>query len=319
MQYDGARKWKESTVFQSAINAALTLGSLERAAVLALILGLIACTRTDSVTSALNPSVLRIGVLPDQSRETLERRYGPLVAYIRDTLECETELIIPGSYEELVDAFDQGQLELAWFGGLTFTQAESRSEAEPLVLRDIDLEFTSDFLVSSSAGGRKLKDFSGRSLAFGPRLSTSGHLMPRYFWRKEGIDPEKFFSNVQYSSGHDQTANWVQERRVDLGVANSVVVESMLRDGRLDPDKVRILGRTPPYRNYVWAVPQDLDCTLRARLLDAFLALDRTVLEHERILNALGARAFLPASSAYYIELREASRMLGLSSRKAAR
>jgi phosphonate transport system substrate-binding protein len=254
---------------------------------------------------------LRVGVLPDQSQVELESRYEPLIAYLQQSLGREVELLVPTSYADLLDVFDQGLLDLAWFGGLTFTRAVNRSGAVPLVMRDIDLEFTSVFLVPRLAEGHELHDFGGKSLAFGPSLSTSGHLMPRHHLVDQGIDPEAFFSDVRHSAGHDQTASWVQAGQVALGAVNSLVLETMIQDGRLDRDRVRVLDRTAPYQNYVWVVPAELDQDGLVRLRDAFLELDRTLPEHERVLAALGAGAFLPASSAQFDGLREAARLVG--------
>lgn len=275
-----------------------------------LAIGTVGCRRDSTVRPTDASGPVRVGVLPDQAPEVLEARYAPLLDHLRDSVGRDFDLVIPANYSELVDLFQAGQLELAWFGGVTFTRASELAEAVPLVLRDVDLEFTSDVLVSARADGDRIEDFKGGSLAFGPRLSTSGHMMPRFFLVRDGIDPEEFFEKVEFSNGHDQTAAWVQAGRVDLGVVNSVVVKSMFEDGRLDPAKVRILSTTPPYRNYVWAVPPYLDGTLRTALLNAFLALDRNTAEHASVLERLGANAFFPASQSLYSDLREAARIL---------
>ncbi len=275
-----------------------------------LLLATVACSPVNRADTSLSAGTLRIGVLPDQNPQTLIQIHKPLTEYLAASVGVETELFIPRSYEELLGAFDRGRIELAWFGGLTFIRAEQESQAEPLVMRDIDLEFTSDFLVPQEASEQTLEDFSGRRFSFGPKLSTSGHLMPRYFLRLRGIEPETFFSEVRYSAGHDQTLFWVSDDVVDLGAANSEIVESMPPNGRSAHEGVRVLERTPPYRDYLWAAQSHLDPDLRDRLLDAFLALDRTVPAHRALLEPLGAGGFIPASSGDYLELRLAADML---------
>ncbi|MCP3979093.1 MAG: phosphate/phosphite/phosphonate ABC transporter substrate-binding protein [bacterium] len=245
-------------------------------------------------------------MLPDQDTPMLREQYAPLIEHVAESTGLEIEFSIPETYEQLVDWFHEDRIQLAWFGGLTFLHAERRTGARALVTRDVDLEFTTDFLVSRSRVEPSLQEFAGETFAFGPPLSTSGHLMPRYDLGTEGIEPESFFGDVLYSDGHDQTARWVSDGRIDVGAVNSVVVESMFREGRLSADRVRVLRTTPPYRNYVWAIRPDVPPAIRVALVDAFLGLDASIPAHAAILSRLGARGFVPASHADYEELRRA-------------
>ena len=255
---------------------------------------------------------VRVGVLPDRDPDELRGRYRPLIEYLAASTGLEFELVIPESYDELLEWFHQDRIQLAWFGGLTYLRAERRSGALALVMRDVDLKFTTDFLVASSRKELSLREFVGATLSFGPALSTSGHLMPRFHLYQEGIEPETFYRHVRHSDGHDQTVDWVQNGHVDLGAVNSVVVESMFREGRLSLDRVRVLQTTQPYRNYVWAVRPDVPAATRSALQNAFLALEESVPEHAVILDRQGAQGYVPASQDDYDQLRHAAKVLGL-------
>lgn len=280
--------------------------------ILALALILAGCTG-DAERNVLVPDVIRIGVLPDQSPDSLIEKYTPLVNYLKERTSLEIVLVIPDDYLAMLDDFSAQRIHLANFGGLTFTEAERRDNAEPLVMRDVDLNFASCYLVRQSDNRPSISQFKGETFAFGPQLSTSGHLMPRYYLQSAGIDAETFFASIRHSSGHDETAIWVKNREVTAGVANCVIVESMLRDGRLAPDEVRILETTPAYANYVWAVNQELDPAVKTRLRDAFLALDATLPQHRPILQKLGAHAYLPASRADFEDIRRAAHTTDVS------
>ena len=197
--------------------------------------------------------VLRVGVLPDQQPLRLTKRYTKLVEYLSNELGVEHELIIPDSYDDLVQRFVQRQIDLAYFGGVTYVRAHDEASAVPLVMRDIDRKFTSYFLVKAGEPAQAITELRTRRFSFGDLNSTSGHLMPRYFMQQQKIMPETFFSEVRYSRGHDETALWVQDGTVDAGVANATVIRGMFEHGLLSNDKVRILWETPYYANYVWA------------------------------------------------------------------
>ncbi len=274
------------------------------------VLFLTACTQQPA--SGYVPQVLRIGVLPDENEFYLIDKFSPLGRYLSVQLKRPYELIVPKDYAELVDRFEQGDFDLAYFGGLTFLQAQERAAAVPLVMRDVDAHFSSYFLVPAGSQSQELAQTEGARFAFGSPLSTSGHLMPRYFLRDKGIEPEVFFAEVRFSGAHDRTARWVSERVVDVGAVNSQIAEEMLSDGRLGRDEVRILWETPPYADYVWAVQAGLDEAFKQALVDSFLSLSALNPQHEPILNSLGGSGFLPASRKDFVALREVAAAQGL-------
>ncbi|MGI9232094.1 MAG: phosphate/phosphite/phosphonate ABC transporter substrate-binding protein [Woeseiaceae bacterium] len=253
-----------------------------------------------------------VAVLPDQSRDALLSRHTPLLEYLEGYTSLDIELLIPRDYSDLLNQFDAGHVDLAWFGGLTFTQAEARSQAVPLALRDIDLQFTSCYLANRNDSRSSIREFEGAEFSFGPRLSTSGHLMPRYFLESAGMYPEQLFASTRYSAGHDQTAKWVSDGRVEFGVANCIIVQAMFENGALTDADVRIIETTPPYSDYVWAVSPSMDERTRTTLLDALLALDASDAEQRAILRSQGANAYLPAASGNFLLVRMAAKRSGL-------
>jgi phosphonate transport system substrate-binding protein len=243
-----------------------------------------------------NPTLLKVGVLPDDDALSLGSRYAPLLAHLSEELDAELQLVIPEDYSGLLELFGTGEIDIGYFGGVTFAYARTRHGAEPVVMRDIDAKFTTYFLAGPGMSARTVEGFEGRAFAFGSSLSTSGHLMPRYFLKEMGITPERFFGAVRYSGAHDRTAAWVRDGVVDLGAANAEIVEAMFGDGRLAPGAVEIVWETPPYADYVWAVRPGLGETFRTRLRDAFLKLSPAEVRHAEILRRMGAGGFLPTS-----------------------
>jgi phosphonate transport system substrate-binding protein len=250
---------------------------------------------------AADPEVLRVGVLPDDAREALEWRHGPLLAYLSGALNRRFELIIPPDYEEFERDAGAGRYDLVYFGGYTFVH--QRRGFVPLVMREIDTRFVTYFLVRRDDPAQTITDLRGRKLVFGSRLSTSGHLMPRHFLKEMGIRPEDFFAEVRYSGSHDRTAAAVLNRDADVGAANSQVIDGMLETGRLRPGSLRILWRTPPYADYLWAVSKDLDPKICGELLQAFLNLSQADVRDREVLARQGTGFFLPARAEDFASL----------------
>ena len=278
--------------------------------VLLLIVSCVACA-TDREGDKVTLATLRISILPDESTEKLLERYTPLFDYLSREIGIPYQLVIPKDYDELLQLFHNKEIDLAYFGGFTFMKAHLADKAEPLVMRDVDTRFTSYFLARADNPGQGLEDFAGRTFAFGSALSTSGHLMPRFFLAEMGIAPEGFFSEVRYSGKHDLTAYWVRDGKVDLGVANHAVIDQMYKDGRLNRQEVRVLYETRPYPDYVWALRPLHNETFRIKLRDAFLSLSRIDKTQAEILAGVDAGSFLPAGMNDFSKLKKV--MGGLS------
>lgn len=265
-----------------------------------------ACSDRDHI------EVLRISVLPDQSNKQLKKIYTPLIKYLTDNTGIEHRLVLSKSYADILEQFVNGKIDIALFGGFTFVKAHAVSGAIPLVMRDSDIRFKSLFLVRTDSVAKSLNEFKGQKFAFGSELSTSGHLMPRFFLTEKDINPEQFFSEVQYSGAHDRTVEWVKTGKVDLGVANAIVVNDLLERAVVSSNDVRILWTTPPYADYVWSSRAEIPESIRKKIIEAFLALSTSDPQQAEILKALGAKYYLPATINDFSSLVSIGRQLAL-------
>jgi phosphonate transport system substrate-binding protein len=258
-----------------------------------------ACSQDDSSRTI---ETLNIGSLPDQNKSILRAKYQPLLNYLNSHTGLKSNLLIPESYEQLLQWFDEGKVDIALFGGVTYVKARLKNKAVPLVMRDVDGRFKSVAVVSANNTAKSLRDLKGASLAFGSRLSTSGHFMPRYFLQQDNIDLETFFDKIEYSGAHDLTAEWVRDGNVEVGMLNASVAAEMFRDGRLTKDKVKILWESPPYADYVWAIQPDISEQQRTSIRNAFMLMNQNT-ENIALLQNLGANYYIPASHEDFSDL----------------
>ena len=260
-----------------------------------------ACTKEESVRTI---ETLNVAVLPDQSEAQLRRKYQPLLEHLKSHAGLNSKLLIPKSYKELLEWFDKKQVDLALFGGVTYVKAHLQSNALALVMRDVDGRFRSVVLVRANNTATSLQDLKGASLAFGSELSTSGHFMPRHFFQQKNINPETFFSNVQYSGAHDLTAEWVRDGNVDVGVSNSGIVNDMFADGRLKKEQVKVIWKSAPFSDYVWAIQSDVNKQQRIKIRDAFLHMNHDE-DDKALLKHLGANYYIPSVSSDFSGLKQ--------------
>ena len=265
------------------------------------------------LASAQSGGVFRVTAIPDESPTELARKAAPLVKYLERQLGMKVEFTPVTDYAASVEALANRKVDLAWFGGFTFVQAQVRSGGKvlPLVQREEDERFRSVFITTDPLITR-LADLKGKDVSFGSQSSTSGHLMPRSFLLQAGLDPDKDFRRVAYSGAHDATIAAVAAGKVQAGALNISVWEKFVADKKVDPAKVRVFFTTPPYYDYNWTVHADMPAALREKLTQAFLALGKDSPEGKEILDLQRATRFVPTKAEHYKGIEAAARSAGL-------
>ncbi len=264
--------------------------------------------------------VLRVGGIPDQDASRLVRRYDGFAEYLSRKLGVEVNYVPSADYAAVVTAFSQGNLDLAFFGGLTGVQARLLNQgAQAVAQRERDAGFHSKFIIRNDLPVSTLddlKDLAGSlTFTFGSESSTSGHLMPRFFLRRVGLDADSSFkSPPNYSGSHDLTWRLVESGAFDIGVLNEDVWERAVRDGAVDLGKVRVLETTPPYFDYNWTVGSDVDERFGVGFTQdvqaALLGLDND--NNREILELFSADRFIATENANYLAIESVARDLGI-------
>ncbi len=257
--------------------------------------------------------VFKITAIPDESPTELARKAAPLVKYLEGKLGMKVEYTPVSDYAAAVEALANKQVDLAWFGGFTFVQANVRSggKAVPLVQREEDEKFKSVF-ITSDASIQTLADLKGKTLSFGSASSTSGHLMPRSYLLDAKIDPDKDLKRVAFSGAHDATIAAVAAGKVDAGALNISVWDKFVADKKVDPSKVRVFYTTPSYFDYNWTVHADMPAALKDKVSRAFLDLNKNTPEGKELLELQRATRFIPTKVENYKGIEVAARSAGL-------
>lgn len=254
-------------------------------------------------------TVFRVTAIPDESPTELARKAAPLMKYLEAKLGMKVEFTPVTDYAASVEALVNKKVDLAWFGGFTFVQANVRSGGKviPLVQREEDEKFKSVFITSDTAI-KSLADLKGKDVSFGSQSSTSGHLMPRSFLLQAGLNPEKDFKRVAFSGAHDATIAAVASGKVQAGALNISVWDKFVADKKVDTEKVKVFYTTPPYYDYNWTVHADMPAATRQKLADALLSLSRATPEGKEILELQRATKFVPTKADNYKGIEAAAR-----------
>ena len=263
-------------------------------------------------------NVLRFTAIPDQNTTELKAKFAPLVEYLSEALGVDVAYVPARDYQASVEMFRNGDVQLAWFGGLTGVQARSAVPgARAIAQGAADPNYYSYFIAHTSTGlersGRFPADIADLTFTFGSESSTSGRLMPEYFIRSSsGQDPAEFFNQAfGFSGSHDKTCELVASGRYQAGVVNYKVYDRRVADGSTDPDQVKIIWQTPFYADYNFTAHPVLETRFAAgftdRLQEALVAIDDPTL-----LRALPRERLIPARNEEFAGIEAVARELGM-------
>lgn len=301
----------------------MRLRPIQLSAVLTALLALAGCGRAGqpaapepaaAAGNAVRPT-FHIGAIPDQNAATLNRQFGAMAEYLSQALGLKVEYVPSVDYAAVVTAFERGDIDLAWFGGLTAVQAIAAVPgSEAIAQRPRDAEFHSVFIVQSNLPVHKLEDLRGLTFTFGSESSTSGHLMPRYYLMQAGIDPDRDFAvPPNFSGSHDKTYKLVESGAFQAGALNEAVWEAAVKEGKVDTRKVRAFYTTPPYHDYNWTIRAGVDAKFgpgtKERVRKALLSMGP---DQKAILDLFATDRFIETRNENYEAIRRVAEQLGI-------
>jgi phosphonate transport system substrate-binding protein len=266
------------------------------------------------------PTTLRVGLIPNIAPEQQKAKYRPFADYLQKKLGVTVELFVASDYAGVVGALAGRRLDLAYLGGLTYTQAEQQVPLTPLVT-EVDHEtgterYVSAIVVRRDSPYRDLaKDIvSGRKVfAFGDVGSTSGSLYPRIMLTGAGakcstrkVDQCPPLERVAFTGGHDATAQAVLSGKADAGGVELRILHRLESEGTVPKGALRVIAQRE-VQGYPWVMRSDLGAKAAGAVRAAFLSIG-----DPKLLELMRARQYAPARPGDYDEVRREAKRLGL-------
>ena len=129
--------------------------------------------------------------------------------------------------------------------------------------------------------------------------------------KKPEKSPNDVFKKVGYSGNHTRTIQLVQSGAYQVGAVNSKVWENEMKAGKIDPSKVSIIWKTPPYPNYQWSIRGDVDkrwgAGFKSRVKEVLLNI-----KDPKILASFPRKSFVPASNSDYQPILDVAKAIKL-------
>ena len=129
-----------------------------------------------------------------QGLETIFRRQG-----------IELEWVLYSNFDEMVEAFVSGYLDLAWNGPLGYVKIR-RLLDEPcrvIAMRDVDVGFVTHLIAGADSDIVTVEDLVGKRFAFGRRGSEQAGLVPYHMIKEAGINPQRDLAAISFYEDRD--------------------------------------------------------------------------------------------------------------------
>lgn len=244
--------------------------------------------------------MLRLGATATNSHmalcrelETIFRRNG-----------IDFDWVLYSGYDAMVDAFLRKEIDLAWNGPLSYLKIRRalKDGCRNLIMRDVDVNFTTQFITHPDSGITTVADLHGKRFAFAARSSVEAGVLAYHYLKELGIVPQRdlaacsFFDQRQPSSLADQqdVIERVITREYDAGAVSRRTLEVMEEQGNLRGDEIRVFWTSPGYSHCCFTAHSDLDAETAQKVTDAFLAVDPKDPVGKAVLEAEACGYFIP-------------------------
>lgn len=221
-----------------------------------------------------DPETLKVALLPDENASTIIKNNQGLKDYLETQLGKKVELIVTTDYSSMIEAMRHGRLDLAYFGPLSYVLARQKSKIEPFAALKTkgSTTYQSVVIANISSGVKVIGDIKGKNMAYGDKVSTSSHLIPKSVLAEQGLDAGRDYQE-HFVGSHDAVALAVQNGHAQAGGLSRPIFESLVERKMVSLDKVKVLEYSKPFPQYPWTLRSNLKPELKDKIRSAFLNL----------------------------------------------
>ncbi len=216
----------------------------------------------------------------------------------------DLDWVLYSNYDALVEAFATREIDLAWNGPISYVKIKQRlnDPCRVVAMRDVDVDFSTQFFARRDSNLTTLADLKGKRVALGSRGSAQAGLLPYYFLKQHGLDPQRdlgactFTEDRQPSALSDERAvvDLVVKGAYDVGAVSRRTLEVLAEQGQPIQDTIRVLWSSPGYSHCCFTAQRELDETLAQKITEAFIAMQYQDPLGKEVLDAEGCKAFVP-------------------------
>lgn len=284
----------------------------------------------------LGQTSLVLAFVPSLDAQRVLATGSTLAKMVEVATGYKTRAEVPTSYAATIEALCAGRVDIAFLATFAYVLAHQRCGAEIRLvsIRQNKPFYVSQILYRADLNVKNLNDLRGKRFAFVDPGSASGYLFPAALLKKNGIDPDRFFSQVLFAGGHDKVVLAIYTGSVDAGATfgdpDNPVFEARDRVVRQYPDvrdKVKVLMYTDPIPNDTVTFRRDLPEDVKEKVTKAMFRIAQTPPGKETIFTLYQHEGYADFSALtttyklsklknfdeYFQPVRDAAKLLGLN------
>ncbi len=216
----------------------------------------------------------------------------------------EFDWVLYSGYDEMVDAFVRGEINLAWNGPLSHVKMRRAMEdgAPVLALRDVDVGFTTKFIARAGSDIDTVEDLPGKRFAFAARDSVEAGLLPVHFLKELGIHPTRSLAaadfydqrETQHSNDQVDVALQVLNQSYDAGAVSARTLDTLADRHGIDVSGLKVFWSSPGYSHCCFTARPEVDPVEAAQVTAALVSVDDSDETGRAVLKAEACDRLLP-------------------------
>lgn len=249
---------------------------------------------------------LHVAIASISSPRESFRLYNELLEYVSTKINTPIHTVQKQSYEEVNQLLRDGAVDFAFICSGAYIDIEKTGEVDLMVGPVIDGQkhYHGYLITNGQHHIRNFSDLKNHSFVFSDPLSHTGYYYPVSLLKQLNETPERFFSKILFSFGHDLSIEMVNREIVDAAYVHGQIYDQLKT---LSPEKLantRIVEISPPFAVPPIVSPKHLDKKKFQLYQEVFLNLHKEPKGME-VLNKLNIERFEKLDDSIYDPVRK--------------
>ena len=263
------------------------------------------------------PTKLVFGFVPSAEADKIAENAKPMADFLSKELGMPVETFTSTGYSAMVEAMKGGPgghrlPPAARLRDRQGTRPPPRSCSRPAARGS--LTYHSMFTVKEGSGIKTLADAKGKRLVYTDQQSASGYLVPFAYLKKQGIDPETYFSESRGVGAHDNAIRAVYDGDADIACTYDDARNKLEKDTAYKDVKTKVvkIAETDEIPNDTISVRTGLDPELVKKIEAAFLKYKDTPEGKKTLDDVYEVDNLVKAKDSDYDGLREVAKSMNV-------
>jgi phosphonate transport system substrate-binding protein len=238
------------------------------------------------------------------------KKFNPLVTYLKEQTGFDIRLVVPKDSADFERDIKSGVIDFALQDPNVYVMFAPLYDKKTL-LRAITPEGgvsqSGVVIVRKDGNINQLKDLSGKTVMFGPKLSAARWVAAKLLFEENGINIDQDLKAYSNGGCCEDIAFNVYLKAVDAGVVCDHFLEehpTKQKELGVETNKIRVIARTGLVSSRVFAARLGTSKTITAQIYEALLRLDKNKPAHVKILSPAELGGFQKSEDDDYDNIR---------------